>query len=477
MKRSQLFWLLCSSLVSNYACAEGNHTFGPISFSSTPTFPASFTEGTSYDYSYTLSNNAPSTSIPLALSITSTTGSVTLQSLGTCAQPLAGGQSCSFTINIMPNAADVTATKVVAAVNATYNIRSKPYTISSPISVTAVAAPPSVVWTVVGRQYMGTSTPIILQSIDDGTNWTQVTDSGTTTTATLNATTGGNGKRLIGGDLDSSTIQFFYNLSSSWATMSTGSMPGLPSVKHLGYGNEYYLAIVQNSTSGKQEVWSSTNTTTWTNTPLDLTDTSTNANLFGVKYANSQYVIVTNNGQSNANVYYTASPTSSWTSDILAIPNSSNFFTSDFAGGNGEWVAVGASNVTHPQIYAASATSLNSWSEVYLNTGKSANIATVTYGTVSSGTSEFIAIDGSGQTYISTTGTSWSLGTQIPSFQANTANTLAYSNTDHTFVAVGQDNSGVAKIVYSTDGISWSTAHLPSGTTTNTYFAGVAPSN
>lgn len=433
--------------------------------SPTPAITTTVVSGTSQIISYTLTNTGMSTIT--SVSISGYSGSVSLSS-NTCTSSIAPAGSCTFTLNIAPEAEDI-GTVAQQTITVNYGGASPLTTNVGPLTVTNPAL------IAVGNAIAPAVAPKAYASTDLGQTWVDISSnigfSGSSiipSRAAGGATVDGSGQ-LLNDTLvivtsvangEAHYLSTSSNIaSSSWVSslITIGATNRLTTIGYGNLNNSPYFFTGINASSAAAFGYSlngSTITQTSQSAVSSLTPSSTG---FGGGYY--LYGTSANGGLQNPLLYYTTDPTSTWT----ASPDAGISTTSSIAGiayakisGVDTWVMVANNNVYYSHDLTGS------WSVI--NIGGS-SFSGVVYNNL---LNEFVALSSNGTYYVSTTGTSgWTNTGQIASF---TPTVLTYSRSTGVMVAVGN----ASKIFYSSgNSINWQAATGPTGTI---FFRGVASS-
>ena len=224
--------------------------------------------------------------------------------------------------------------------------------------------------------------------------------------------------------------------------------------RDIAYGDGKFVAVANDGTA--QVMYSEDDGLTWKN---NVTGVEV-ASWLGITYGNGKFVAVAYDGKA---MYSTDGI--NWTSATV----SSEWWRA-VAYGNGKFVAVGGDDTATNRVMWADENDLSTWT--LASAASETSWISVTYGVPSTGEyatqgkALFVAVafgtTGNISMYSDDDGLTWKSGTGAVN---QTWQSVTYGNGK--FVAVSLD--GTEQVMYSTDGISWTSAQTPATQTDNTW--------
>jgi hypothetical protein len=402
----------------------------PVASLAAPTVPSSLVSGATQTLTYTLTNTSASDDIT-SVAISGYSGNVTLAS-NACTATVAPGGSCSFSMQLAPEATDIGALSQTLSVN--YGGGSP---LTSPIDLT-VTTPTMIIGGSKLDPIIGI-TPYVFKSTDLGASWTEDTSATSALGVELNAAGGGAQTLIFAG-----TGVQKYDTGSGW---TDANVPDANTAQSFAYGNGVFVAATRTPS-----IWHSTDGINWTAISVG---TSLN-NYANVAFGNGYYVAAFNGTAiSDTSIYYytqTPAVEHSWSSGTIGNGGELIY---NFAYGAGKWVAVGynSNNATANVHY--SGTLGGTWTSASSQFLAVNEVMSVAYGN-----GKFVAIgykySGDSFAYTSTDGINWSIAATLGSF-VPARHGLSYSASTGVFVVVG-----LHSVLYtSPDGSTWTLRSLP----------------
>ena len=247
----------------------------------------------------------------------------------------------------------------------------------------------------------------------------------------------------------------------------------------ISYGNGYFVAV---STNGTNRIMYSTDAITWTSAASPEQN-----QWYAVTYGDGKWVAVSSDGTNQ--VMYTTDPTGSWTS--AASASNSNFWKA-IAYGNGYYVAV-STNADCQTMYSSDAINWTlvcesieaAWISIVYGDNKFVALAqsgtkVVRYTSESLISKRFVAVssDGSSRVQYTTELTNpGQLGIWTAASEASPISWRDVTYGNGKFVAVSDSGHGPDRVMYSTDGISWTSATAAEANTWKSVSYGISYGN
>jgi len=256
----------------------------------------------------------------------------------------------------------------------------------------------------------------------------------------------------ISGYTSASTLAVSSTNGINW---TANTLPTSANWTSVAYGGGRFVAIAQ----GGQTAYS-TNGSTWVSSnSVTMTGANGGPNWQNIRYGGGTFLAL-NSGAISNQAAATSPDGVTWT--LQSLPSSATWIDSAYSAGN--WVVI-SGGATPSTSFALASLSGATWT----NTAVVASASAQWFAVASNGTT-WVSIAANGATSYSTTGSTWTSGTNLSTLGFNgTWRDVVYDATAGQFVAVAQAASGASYSAYSTNGQVWTLGGAMGSTNTNFY--------